>query len=264
MVCVILLYLFAIMPTIRRKPGYAGLQGYYYAHRGLHNNKSPAPENSLTAMAKAVEAGYGIELDIQLTKDDQVVVFHDDGTKRACGVKGWVRDYTYEELQAFSLFGTDERIPLFSAVLELVAGRVPLIVEYKINEAAPDFAVCAVGDALLREYSGPYCIESFHPLAVRWYRKNRPAVIRGQLAYRYTNDKNRRQFKYFALQNLMLNFLTRPDFIAFDHNYAGMWSRRICRRLFGCPAVAWTVMYEEQMEKAKRNFDLIIFEGFLP
>lgn len=97
------LYLLAIMPRMTKRPDYTPLMGRHYAHRGLHDNKSDAPENSMAAFRKAIEAGYGIELDVQLTKDRIPVVFHDETLKRVCGVEGNVRDYTYEELQQFHL-----------------------------------------------------------------------------------------------------------------------------------------------------------------
>ena len=89
-----IVYLAAIMPRIFKRPDYSSLKGYYYAHRGLHDNNSDAPENSMAAFRKAVDAGYGIELDVQLTKDRIPVIFHDDTLKRVCGVDGYVKDYT--------------------------------------------------------------------------------------------------------------------------------------------------------------------------
>ena len=91
-----------------------------FAHRGLHNGRGSAPENSLAAFRRAVDAGWGIELDIQLSKDRQVVVFHDASLNRMCGVCGRVRDYTWEELCSFRLGESEERIPLLSEVLALV------------------------------------------------------------------------------------------------------------------------------------------------
>ena len=123
------LYLLAIMPRMLHKPDTEPFKKVLYAHRGLFDNATNAPENSLAAFQKAVDAGYGIELDIQLTKDKIPVVFHDFTLDRVCGVKGKVCDFTYEELLKFPLSGSDQRIPKFSEVLSLVDGRVPLIVE---------------------------------------------------------------------------------------------------------------------------------------
>jgi len=171
------LYLFLIMPRMLRRPDASMLKGRYYAHRGLHDNKSDAPENSLEAIRRAVQAGYGIEFDVQLTQDRIPVVFHDESLLRVCGIDANVRDFTYAELSQFSLFGSDECIPTLEDVLAEVGGRVPLIIEIKVHE--PAHIVCAEADKLISAYQGPYCIESFHPHAVKWYRRNRPDVIRG-------------------------------------------------------------------------------------
>ncbi|MCL2050779.1 MAG: glycerophosphodiester phosphodiesterase [Lachnospiraceae bacterium] len=260
-----LIYLFLIMPSFRLKPGFHLINSIYFAHRGLHDNalgkgKSAAPENSLKAFERAVTAGYGIELDVLLTKDSQVVVFHDETLERMCGVAGAVIDYTYEELKQFTLMESGERIPLFADVLKLVDGRVPLIVEYKIVNH--NLSVLPLGDELLREYKGQYVIESFHPFALRWYKQNNQAVIRGQLADRFTEKKEYQSFQYWLLQNLLLNFITKPDFIAFNHEHQGMWSRTICRVFFGNKAVAWTLKTPEELEKVRTKFDWFIFEGF--
>ena len=120
-------YLFAISPRLFNRP--EPVPKVYYAHRGLHDNQSDAPENTMAAFDKATEAGYGIELDVQMTKDGQVVVVHDFDLKRVCGIDKAVDECTYEELQEYPIYGSSQRIPLFTDVLQLVGGRVPLIVE---------------------------------------------------------------------------------------------------------------------------------------
>ena len=257
-----ILYLLAIMPRMSKRPDDSYLRGWFYAHRGLHDNKSVAPENSMAAFRKAVEAGYGIELDVQLTKDRIPVVFHDENLKRVCGVKGNVRDYTYKELEQIRLFESDEKIPLFAQVLHLVDGRVPLIIEIKVHE---DYeTVCRHIDAILAIYQGVYCIESFHPQAVWWYKKHRPLVIRGQLSCKLNDGNERFSLSKWMATHLLANFLTRPDFIAYDHKYAANLSRRICRRLYKALSVAWTIRSQDELNQAQHHFDLFIFEGFMP
>lgn len=224
------LYLLMIMPRMLHKPDRSPYLGVLYAHRGLHDNESQAPENSMAAFQKAVDAGYGIELDVQLSKDKVPVVFHDFTLKRICGVEGKVEDYTYEELQKFPLAKSDQRIPKFSEVLKLVDGKVPLIVELKIEGLNTE--VCPLADELLRAYQGVYCMESFNPLGVKWYRDHRPEVFRGQLAEQFLKHKEFNSPLYFVLQNLMFNFLTKPDFIAYNHKHAKALSLRICHRLY--------------------------------
>ena len=254
------LYLLEIMPRITKRPDYTPLKGWHYAHRGLHDNKGDAPENSMAAFRKAVEQGYGIELDVQLTKDRIPVVFHDETLKRVCGVPGKVRDYTYQELQQFRLCQSEERIPLFADFLEMVNGTVPLIIEIKIHEDAA--VVCSIADELIKNYKGIYCIESFHPFAVKWYKDHRPEVIRGQLSGNLGTPDKPESLVYKMVHYLITNFLCRPDFIAYDHRNKQNLSRLICRKVFGTLSVAWTIRSQEELEKNKRDFDLFIFEGF--
>ena len=261
-VILIALYLFLIAPRIMGKPDTAPLFDRHYAHRGLHDNQTDAPENSMPAFKKAVDAGYGIELDVQLTRDRIPVVFHDETLDRVCGVSGNVRDYTYEELQAFTLCDSSERIPLFADVLTLVDGKVPLIVEIKIHESAA--AVCAAADALLQNYKGVYCIESFHPFAVRWYKKNRPGIVRGQLSSNFNKPGKREPFEQTLVHYLLTNVLCRPDFIAYDHKHKYNLSRLVIKALFRPLNVAWTIRSQEEMDMSQKDFDLFIFESFLP
>lgn len=258
----VILYLLAIMPRIIGKPDHSGFMNCLYAHRGLHDNASDAPENSMRAFQKAVDAEFGIEMDIQLTKDQIPVVIHDFTLNRICGVEGRVDDYTYEELQQFSLYGTDQKIPKFEDVLKLVDGKVPLIVEFKIEKT--DLSLCPIADKLLREYKGPYCMESFNPLCVRWYRKHHKDIVRGQLSHAYLEYDGKNKILDFALQNLLFNFITKPDFIAFNHKHQKVLSRRLCRVFYKNLAVAWTIRSEEELAEARKHFDLFIFDSFLP
>lgn len=257
-----LLYLLMIMPRVAGRPDTEYFQRWLYAHRGLHDNRGEAPENSLRAFRKAVEAGFGIELDIQMTKDDIPVVFHDFTLKRICDAEGKVCDYTYEELQQFRLCNSDQTIPKFEDVLKCVDGRVPLIVELKIEAA--DTSICSAGDSLLAEYGGMYCIESFNPLGVFWYRRHRKEIVRGQLSDAFLKEGEYKGPLYFLLQNLLFNWLGRPDFVAYNHKYPEMISRRLCRGLYRNTAAAWTIKSKEQLEKARKHFDIFIFDSFVP
>lgn len=274
MLLLFILYLLAIMPRLFHRPDYKPFHGYLYAHRGLHNmnpylkeegnpyycNGGCFPENSYSAIKRAVEHGYGIEFDVHLTKDGIPVVFHDDTLLRICGIEGNLKDYTYEELQQFRLLGTEETIPTFAEILNLVDGKVPLIIEYKVEGNAN--ALCSTCDKILSDYKGLYCIESFHPLAVRWYRKNRPEVVRGQLSENFMQTTPSPLF--FLLGHLLFNFLTAPDFIAYNYKHANSLSRILCRKLYRCLSVAWTIRSREQLEQSKSHFDLFIFEDFIP
>ena len=258
----VVLYLLAIMPRIFGRPDHSHLMGVPYAHRGFHDNNTDAPENSMKAFRKAIDRGYGIELDVQLSKDQIPVIFHDETLKRLCGADGKVRDYTYQELQQFTLGNSKEHIPLLEDFLTLVDGRVPLIIEIKVHERAS--RVCTAADKLIHRYKGPYCIESFHPFALNWYRRNRPEVVRGQLSSNFREPGKREHAAMFLVHHLLLNFLGRPDFIAYNHLYKNNFSRKLCTGLFGALRVAWTIRSRKQMNQAKDGFSLFIFEGFVP
>lgn len=264
-ICILILavlYLLMIMPRVAEKPDTAPFTRWLYAHRGLHDNWTDAPENSLRAFQKAVEAGFGIEMDIQMTKDHVPVVFHDFTLKRICNADGKIADYTFEELRQFHLCDSDQKIPKFEDVLKLVDGKVPLIVELKIE--ALDTSICPAGDKLLSAYKGMYCIESFNPLGVFWYRRHRKEIVRGQLSDAFLKEGEYRGVLYFLLQNLVFNFLTKPDFIAYHHKYPEILSRRICRGLYHNTAAAWTIKSQKELDAARKNFDIFIFDSFMP
>ena len=234
----------------------------YIAHRGLHANPA-VPENSMAAFRRAIEAGYGIELDVQLTADDELVVFHDETLKRVCGDRRTLHELSYPELQELRLFGTEERIPLFREVLDQIGGRVPLIVEIKSEGRYP--VTTKLTYETLRGYPGLYCVESFHPLVLRRYAGLSPETLRGQLSTNYNREDAQRPFwQRFLLTNLMLDFLSKPDFIAYDRKYAGQFSFQLCRRLYRPVSAAWTVRSREHLEEGRANYTVFIFEGFDP
>ena len=256
------LYLLAIMPRIFNRPDTTLFQKIYFAHRGLHDNASEAPENSMAAFRKAVEAGLGMELDVQVTKDGVPVIFHDFNLERICGVEGKIVNHTYEELQAYTLCHSEERIPKLSDLLEMVDGRVPLIVEIKAETA--DVSGCVIIDGLLSAYQGPYCIESFNPMVLWWFRRHRRDVVRGQLSSNFRKEGEYWNILYFAMTHLLFNFLTKPDFIAYNHKFSEEPGRRICRHLYRHPAAAWTIRSEKDLEALKGEYDVFIFDSFLP
>ena len=258
----VILYLFMIMPRVFDRPDMAPFQGWLYAHRGLHDNDSDAPENSLNAFQKAVNKGFGIELDVQLSKDGIPVVFHDYTLERICGEEGKICDFSYDELQQFTLCSSDQHIPGFEEVLKLVDSKVPLIVELKFESL--DTSVCQAADKLLSNYRGLYCVESFNPLGVWWYRKHRKGVVRGQLSDAFLKEGRYRGPLYFLLGNLLLNWIGKPDFIAYNHRYPNCLSRRLCRSFYHNTSVAWTVRTPQELKEARKYFDIYIFDSFVP
>lgn len=259
-VVILVLWLWAIAPQLPRAD-FSALHKFDYAHRGLHDKDKGVPENSLKAFDLAVRGGFGMEFDLQLTKDGQIVVHHDLSISRTCGVDRNICDMTYEELSGYRLFGTEEHIPLFSQVLELVGGRTPLIVELKSYTRQEE--LCQKTMEQLRGYTGLYCVESFDPRIVRWFRQHFPRVIRGQLMCRKARE-DMTQLEDFIGRNLLTNFYARPHFEAYDFHTRRNPSLRLARRVFGIQEVSWTLRSLEEYKTAKEEGCLCIFEKFLP
>jgi len=256
-------YLFCLAPNTGRTERMRPFEAVYIAHRGLFDNGSAWPENSLAAFHRAVEAGYGIELDVRLTADGQMVVFHDATLRRMCGVDRAVDQCTYEELSRYSLADSDEHIPLLREALAVIDGRVPLMVEVKAEENWKPAAQCLA--RTMEDYNGLYCVESFQPMVLAWYRDNQPGVLRGQLAMEQAGSGHSQlALVGFVRSNLLLNWRTKPDYIAYDQNGSDQFSYRLCRRLYRVESAAWTIRSREELEQAKRTCQIFIFDSFLP
>ena len=244
-------------------PGLEQLRGWYYAHRGLHGNGNP--ENSMAAFRDALEHGYGIELDIHLMRDGNLAVIHDSKLIRTTGQEGRIEELTGEDLNHYRLEDTEETIPLFSQVLELYQGKAPLIVELKPegrNHAALAKAACD----LLADYAGPYCIESFDPRCIRWLRKNRPEIIRGQLTENFFRSTTKLPwYLAFLMTHNLMNVWTRPDFVAYKFaDRKCTPSNWLWKQFLGVQAVTWTLRTKEDFDIACKEGWLPIFEYFIP
>lgn len=247
-------FVFLIKPSCRRYEMPCDM----FAHRGLHNAKI-IPENSKAAFENARAHGCGVELDVQYTKDKKLVVFHDDNIKRVCGVDKNVSELTYEELLTYPLYNTQERVPLFSEVLEIMGG-LPVICEIKTSYNKPDEEVCREVALMLDGYGGKMMIESFNPLVIGWFKKHRPDIIRGQLAFDETENQSALNLlATFALEHLMVNCISRPDFIAYRYT-DDCFGYKLCRKLFKPVCIAWTPRGNAEIEKAKRDYKYIIYE----
>ena len=255
--CLFLLFLL-FSPARPGKKKKAAFYGKNIAHRGLYQKDQSIPENSLPAFAKTVEAGYGMELDVQLSRDGRVVVFHDDDLKRVCGVDKRVDELDYAELQKLRLCGTDEKIPLFDEVLATVGGKTPIIVELKTGKRNGE--LCQKTLAALRAYKGDTCIESFDPTIVAWFRKHAPDIYRGQLAQlpKEYRKVGKSALVSFLLGTCALNIVARPNFIAYRIGRKALSVH--LAELLGATRVAWT-SHDEAVE---RKFDVVIFEHYLP
>lgn len=256
------IFVYMIRPSRKRRDRMRAYHGAYIAHRGLHNGERA--ENSLSAFAAAVDAGYGIELDVRVSKDGEVVILHDDTLERMTGMPGPVSNYTARELSEMRLLGTNDGIPTLREVLALVDGRVPLVVELK--EEVGKTVVTDKTTALLREYKGPYVLESFNPLAVDYCHRIMPDVPVGFLSSSYMKQSGKRSFRYFAARYLLTNTFAQPDFIAYAY-----WDRknaafRIFRRLFPRTLlVAWTISSPQEERIARKfGYNCFIFENYIP
>jgi glycerophosphoryl diester phosphodiesterase len=231
------------------------------AHRGFHSKDKLIPENSMAAFRAAIANGYGIEFDIQFSKDEQIVIFHDDTLKRVCGVDGRVDDYTYNELLQFSLCNSKEKIPLFTEFLALVNGQVPLVVELK-NGRKND-KLCKKTYEYLKEYKGDYCIESFQPLIVAWFKRNAPHILRGQLSAGPEEFKGElKRYQAFGLSRLLTNFATRPHFISY-HKRKRSWLAQLVDAM-GAMKMVWTVRDSDDIAAIEKKNDTVIFEFYHP
>lgn len=260
---VVLLWLVALRCR-KDHEAWGTLRKFRYAHRGLHNSAKGIPENSMAAFRLAADYGYGVELDVHLTKDGRLAVIHDDSLLRTAGVDVKASDLMSEELSQYRLEGTDEKIPFLEEVLPVFEGKAPLIVELKVekNSAALAQAACD----LLDQYDLDYCIESFHPLAIRWLRKNRPEICRGQLSQNFLKGHGTGKGKLadFAMTHLLTSFLTQPDFIAYNHEHRNILSLKVARAVWRVQEVSWTIRTPEDMARCEKDGCLSIFENFTP
>ena len=265
LIILLLLALLYVLSTVCRKnhDGVRLLEGHAYAHRGLHGEGSP--ENSMEAFGKAVDAGYGIELDVHLLSDGDLAIIHDSLLQRTTGAQGCIEDLTRSDLTNYKLNGTEQTIPLFSDVLSLVDGRVPLIIELKVKDG--NYAqLCKTVCGALDGYQGVFCLESFDPRCVFWLRRHRPDLIRGQLVMNYLTSGNGKLpwFAKFMVTHQMFNFLTYPDFIAYRYTDRKTFSNVLCRKLWGAKGVTWTLPNQKEYDAAENEGWIPIFEGFKP
>ncbi len=229
-----------------------------YAHRGLHNG-ADRPENSLAAFRAAVEHGYGIELDVHLMNDGRLAVIHDSSLKRTAGADAKIENITRADLDNYRLLGTDQKIPTFKEVLDTVDGKVPLLIELKsAGNAKP---LCSALWYELDGYKGDWCIESFDPRCVLWFKKNRPEVVRGQLSHNFLKHKENLIFPLRLLLTLLsFNIATQPDFVAFSFADRKLISNRLSKGFWNMKGFAWTLKSEEDIKTAESEGYAVIFE----
>lgn len=227
------------------------------AHRGLHDEVHP--ENSLSAFQAAVDAGYAIELDLHLLQDLVLAVLHDSNTLRMTGKDAIIEELNSDQLPQYRLINSSETIPTFVQVLQLVKGRVPLLIEMKQNQQ--NEAVAAVLIDLLqqyrKEYGGEYAVESFDPQFLLVLKRKAPEILRGQLACLDSEQPDAEINKKLAFCSY--NDLTEPQFIAYTILDMPLEFLNQARKN-GMPILGWTVRTPEQLTHARRYCDNVIFE----
>lgn len=267
-VIVILLLVTAMKPLRRGHQVVMEHMKGLYAHRGMYDIDMGIPENSLAAFDRAATNGYGMELDVRLTADGQLVILHDNNALRMTGEDVNISEITAERACSLSLRGTEHHIPRFEQMLETVAGRVPLLVELKINKGdsyRKCGELCEKVCRAMESYEGPYMLESFDPRAIYWLKKNRPAIARGQLVtyYRRHGDKCPPVLD-FLLANAMFNIFTKPDFLAVHYEDRNAAFIRLSRKLYGVCEFQWTINSPEKQRESQSIGAVPIFERYIP
>lgn len=260
----LVLFLLYVLSLMGRKnhPALKKLQGWNYAHRGLHNDLRP--ENSMAAFRAALQGGYGIELDVHLLKDGNLAVIHDHCLKRTAGADINIEDLTTDDLSNYYLEGTFETIPTFRQVLELFDGKAPLIIELKPANNNYAELVEAIMEQL-GDYTGPYCIESFDPRCTIYLKKHYPKVIRGQLTENYFRSTAKIPFLIKVIMTFQVgNFLIMPDFVAYRNSDRKNFGMMIVQKLWGVQGVTWTLKTPEEHENAVSDGFIPIFEDYEP
>lgn len=232
------------------------LKNKLIAHRGYHDMNKKIPENSIAAFKRAIRFNYPIEIDVHLTKDNKLVVFHDYSLKRVCGVNKKIEECTYSELLKYNLFDTKYKIPLFKEVLKLVDKKVGLLIELKTEKfnSKLEEELCK----LLDNYKGDFAIQSFNTVSVLWFKKNRKNYIRGLLSSDFKFNKDINILKRNIVKSLVMDIIIKSDFISYDIKAlpnSFINSKRNKKLVLG-----WTVRNKKDYYESKKYCDNLICE----
>lgn len=240
------------------------LGAHPFAHRGLHGQTEGVAENSRSAFALAVEHGFGIELDVQLSRDGQAMVFHDRGMNRLTHKTGRLAQRTAAELGQIKLKNSDDVIETLADILHMVDGRAPVLVEIKTRPRESAGALEAAVADVLDAYDGPVAVMSFAPSSVAWFATFAPDITRGIVAMDFVKHNEGLSWaERQSLTHLKHWEATDPDFIAYNCNDLPQNAVAAIRRQ-GVPVFSWTVRSEDTRARIRPFVDQIIFEGFMP
>jgi len=242
------------IPIIQRtydKDKYRDLLRRPFAHRGVH---SEYPENSLPSFQKAVDLNLGIELDIHITTDNQLVVFHDDNLRRMTGNNEYIKLLTYAQIKEYKLGDTTYTIPLLKEVFDLVKGRVPILIEIKTNNDMKRLVAKLKEE--INNYKGKVFIQSFNPFVLRRCYKAMPEILRGQLSSFFAKD-HLKFYKKIPIKKLFFKNFSHADFVSYNlDNLPNKYVNKM-----DIPILAWTVKTEEDYSKAKLNANNMIVDN---
>ncbi len=227
----------------------------FIAHRGLHKNKM-IPENSMLAFKAAIEKNYAIEFDINITKDNQIVVFHDDDLNRLCNKKENIEDVSYDFLKDLNLYESNEKIPLLKELLDEVAGKIPLIIEIKKHKNIGLLENILL--EMLKEYKGEYFICSFEKDILLWLEKNKPKEIRG-LIFGSLPIKFK---KYEKIAFLYKYFKSKADFISLEDKLIDSSIYDFCKKK-ELDILVWTIKDKKSFQNIDKKVSAVIFENFI-
>jgi glycerophosphoryl diester phosphodiesterase len=250
------------------RPSLAWLVARPIAHRGLHDAAAGLIENSLSAADAAIAGGFGIECDVQLSADGEAMVFHDFVLDRLTGETGTLNARTADTLAGIALKGSGDTIPTLAALLDRIAGRVPLVIEIK-SRFDGDLALTRRTAAIVTERARqPIVFKSFDPAVVTALRDLAPAIPRGIVAMndydRYPDYAHLDAAEKHALANLLHFEESQPDFLSWKVADLPSAAPFLCRKALGLPLMSWTVRTPQEREKAARHADQMVFEGFRP
>jgi len=229
------------------------------AHRGLHDEEYP--ENSMPAFVAAANSGFAMELDLHMSSDGRLMVFHDADLNRMTGQEGSVADVHSAALTQLRLSGTEYAIPLFEDVLEAVDGKAPILAE--IKPGSPMTRVGPVLRTLITGYGGALAVQSFDPRVLLWFKKHAPHVVRGQISGSFEGEQ-RFPAQKLLLRSMLFNVLSRPDFLAFDVRAMPSASVSAWRTILGMPLLLWTIRTPEELVEARKYGANVIFEALDP
>jgi len=231
------------------------------AHRGLHTSDQQIPENSLKAFKQAVDLGYGIELDVQLSADMEVFVFHDTTLHRMCGSNKKLETMRSKEIKVCRLKDTDQTIPTLKEVLDLVAGKTTLWIEIKTTRRRAETVDQVL--LLLHDYPGDFSLCSFDPMILREIKKRDPSILRGIIVEGFLNNKKFPFYQRILVHYSLLNFLVRPDYQSYDYHQRSN-PTYLLNRIMGAYSLFWAVGSKDLEAKLKPDCDNIIFEHYRP